>query len=208
MGSLFSLMVLALALFAVSPAIRAQSDAIKSHSIKSIALLPLVGDSTPDSIRQEINKADVTALRGAYPDLSVIGSDESITRLDAEHRLDDLASFLNLYTKTGAINKDALGRLLSALKVEAILVVHVQEYEAQSGSWMRGRNGHNSVRAQYVLLSQDETLWKHLVVYVHTPQWTAKADPDNDVAPRIAKRAIFALSRNIQNTDPKKDIHP
>jgi hypothetical protein len=208
MTRLFCFVVFAVGLLAAGPSIRAQTDVIRSHSIKSVALMPLVGDSTPDSIRQEINKADVAVLREAYPDLTVIGSDESLSRLDAEHRLDDLTSFLNLYTKTGAVNKDALGRLMSALKVEAILLVHVQEYEAQSGSWMRARNGHNSVRAQYTLFSGTETLWKHLVVYVHTPQWTAKADPDNDVAPRISKRAAFALSRNIQNTDPKKDIHP
>lgn len=203
--------VLALMVFVstVTPVLaQQQSDVIKSHNIRSIALLPLVGDSTPDSIRQEINKADVAALKEAYPNLTIIGSDESLSRLDAEHRLDDLTSFLNLYTKTGAVIKDALGRLLNALKVETILVVHVQEYEAQSGSWLRARNGHNSVRAQYVLFSGPDIIWRHLVAYVHTPQWTAKADPDRDIAPRIARRAVFALSRNIQNTDPKKDVHP
>lgn len=205
-----TLLLAGLLVASTTSAIRAQqqSDVIKSHNIKSVALLPLVGDSTPDSIRQEINKADVAALKEAYPDLTIIGSDDSLSRLDAEHRVDDLTSFLNLYTKTGAVNRDALGRLLNALKVETILLVHVQEYEAQSGSWLRARNGHNSIRAQYVLFSGPDIIWRHLVAYVHTPQWTAKADPDHDVAPRIARRAVFALSRNIQNTDPKKDVHP
>jgi hypothetical protein len=184
------------------------SDVINTNKIASLALLPVVGDSTPDSVRHEINAADLKALSEAYPHVAITGSDESLSRLSAEHRLDDLASFLNLYTKTGAVNEDAMRRIVSALKVQAVLLVQLQEYEAQSGSWMRGRNGHNSVRAQYALLTEKGIIWHHLVSYVHTPQWTAKADPDKDVAPRIARRALYAIARNIQNTDPKKDFHP
>jgi hypothetical protein len=201
-------LILVILLFGVAVAARGQSP-LEKHDIHSLALLPAIGDAVPETVRDLLTGELKSQLEKQFPKLKIKTTADSLSALSQAGELNDFGNLVNLYTKTGVIDSGAAGRIAKAMDVESILLINFQEYEAQNGSWLRARNGHNSVRAQcHLLNSHGETIWHHLVAYVHTPQWTAKADPAKDVTERVAKRVVYALSRGIENTDPKKDIKP
>jgi hypothetical protein len=203
----FAALLLIASLISVSLAQSKADNFLTQHHIESIAILPPVGESVPASVRASAGTSLISEYKKTIPSLKVFTPDDSTAILEKADRLDDFTSFLNLFTKTGTINRQPLARIGEALGADAILLIDVQYYEAQNGSWMRGRNGHNSARIQYTLFTADgEKVWQHLVVYTHTPTFTAKADKAETVVERLSRRAVSALLRGIQNDDPKKDV--
>lgn len=206
-----SVYVLALLLLFSALSISAQNqsparDFLASHNVTSIAILPPVGESIPAEVRNLAASTFIEELKGIRPQVNVITSSETTTHLEKASRLDDYTNFLTLFLKTGTINHPLLSRIGEASGASSILLIDIQQYEAQNGSWLRMRNGHNAVRAQYTLFSANgEQLWQHLVLYVHTPQGTAKADKADKVMERVSKRAAKALLSGEQNSDSRKD---
>ena len=204
------LILISLLLIALPTIVQAQKQTdnfLEQHKIKSIAILPPVGESVPSSVRVSAGALFVSEAQRQLKELKITLPEETTTALEKTNRLDDFTSFLNLFIKTGTVNKSPLARIGESLATDAILLIDVQDFEAQNGSWMRARNGHNSARVQYTLFSPaGEQLWQHLVVYTHTPQFTAKADKAEKVMQDVSRRAVSALMRGIQNSDPKKDV--
>ena len=203
-------LILVILLFGVAVAARGQSP-IEKHDIHSLALLPVIGDVVPETIRDLLTGELKSQLEKGFPKLKIKTTADSLSALSQAGELNDFGNLVNLYTKTGVIDSGAAGRVAKAMSVESVLLINVQEYLAQKGKWSRGKSSYNSVRAQcYLLNSLGQPIWHHLVAYVHDPHpWlTAKADPAHEVMEKVATRVVYALSRGIENTDPKKDIKP
>lgn len=186
-------------------------SALEKHDIHSLALLPIIGEAVPETVRDLLAGELATQLEKQFSNVKVKTVADSVSALRQAGQLNDLGDLANLDTKVGIIDADAAGRIAKALGVESVLLINVQEYLAQKGKWSRGKSSYNSVRAQcHLLNSLGQPIWHHLVAYVHDPHpWvTAKADPADEVMEKVAKRVVYALSKNIENSDPKRDIKP
>jgi hypothetical protein len=203
-------LILVILLLGVAVAARGQSP-LEKHDIHSLALLPVIGDAVPETVRDLLTDELKSQLERQFPKLKIETAADSLSALTQAGELNDFGNLVNLYTKTGVFDSGAAGRIAKALGVESVLLINVQEYLAQQGKWSRGKSSYNSVRAQcYLLNSLGQPIWHHLVAYVHDPHpWlNAKADPAHEVMEKVAARVVYALSRGIENTDPKKDIKP
>lgn len=182
---------------------------LTQRGITSIAVLPPTGESVPSNVREIAAATFVSGIEKQMPEIKILDALATFSLLEKASQLDNYVSFLNLFVKTGTINRAALTRMGEAINSSGILLIDVQRLEAQNGSWLRGRNGHNDARVQYTLFSPSgEKIWQHLVVYVHTPTGTAKADKAEKVMQSVNKRALSALIKGTQNTDPRKDVEP
>lgn len=179
----------------------------EQKGVRSISLLPPTGESVPSPVRDTVAASFLEALTKELPAVRFVSSSDSVSALSTGGGLDDFNNFLTLYAKTGVVNQEALARVGGRLKTDGILLIDVQAYESQNGSWSRMRNPHNSARIQCTLFSSSgERLWQHLVNYTHTPTWTSKADTVQKISERLARRAASALAKGEQNADPKKDV--
>ena len=199
------LLLIIILLISISTALG--QDFLVEKNVKAITLLPPVGESVPSSVRNSSGVAFSESLKKTYPSIVLSEPTVAMERLENANAVADFSKFLNLFVKTGMIDKAALRTIASACNAETFMLIDVQDFEAQNGSWVRGRSVHNSARVQYTLFSKDGIqIWQHLVVYVHTPQWTAKADKHEKVMADVSNRAVSALRRGVQNGDPKKDV--
>jgi hypothetical protein len=184
---------------------------LEKHDIHSLAILPMIGDVLPDTARELLADDLATQLQKQFSKVKIKTVGDTVSALKEAGRLNDLANLANLYTKVGVADSDTAGRIVKSLNVEGVLLINVQEYLAQKGKWSRGKSSYNSFRAQcYVLDSLGQPIWHHLVAYVHDPHpWlNGKADPASEVMEKAAERIVYALSKGIENSDPKKDIRP
>jgi len=186
-------------------------SAFEKHNLHSVAVLPMFGDVLAETGRDLLAGDVATQLQKEFPKIKLKNVADSIAALTQAGELNDFGNFASLYAKTGVVDSDAASRIAKVLAVESVLFVNVQEYLTQKGKWSRGKSSYNSVRAQcYLLNSAGQPIWRHLVAYVHDPHpWlSAKPDPIPEVMQKVAERIVYALSRNIENSDPKKDIKP
>ena len=186
-------------------------SAFERHDIHSAALLPIIGDAVPETVRDLLAAQLAAQLGDQFSKVKLKNVADSLSGLRQAGELNDLGNLANLYTKVGIIDSEVAGRIAKTLDVDSILLINVQEYLAQKGKWSRGKSSYNSLRAQcYLLNSLGQPIWHHLVAYVHDPHpWlSAKPDSPPEVMEKVAGRVTYALSRNIENSDPKKDIKP
>jgi hypothetical protein len=191
------LLILALAMSASA------QDFLKTKGVSSVAILPVVGESVPQAVRDAAGKKAAAVLLKHVPDLRVTDAADSAAVLEHEARLEDLASFLNLFVKTGTVNTAALSRCGMALE-KHLLLVEVQEYTERGGSWLRSRSGQNTARIQYTLFTKDgEQVWQTLES-LHRSQLTTTVAPMEEIIERVSERAISALVKGEEHKDVKQ----
>ena len=178
-------------------------DFLAEKKVTSIAILPVVGESVPSEVRETAGKQLWSALNKQTPNIKVTPSDDAATVLDKALRLEDFTSFLNLFTKTGTVNKTSLARCGESLKSH-LLLIEVQEYTERGGSWLRGRSGQNTARIQYTLFTQDgEQIWQTLES-LHRSQLTTTVAPMPEIIGRVSERAVENLIKGKENRDVKQ----
>ena len=191
------ILILALAISAFA------QDFLTDRKIAKIAILPVVGESVPSNVRDTAADQLMAAINKQNLKVEISTPADSVGILDKASRLEDFTSFLNLFTKTGTINKAALERCGESLKGH-LLLIEVQEYTERGGSWLRGRSGQNTARIQYTLFTQDgEQIWQTLES-LHRSQLTTTVAPMPEIIGRVSERAVENLIKGKENRDVKQ----
>jgi hypothetical protein len=189
--------------FAQQPPIE---DFLAHQGISSIAVLPPVGESVPIAARQL--SADLFATKLKLHDSSVrlLAANETLSRLQQKGGNNDFAVFVTVFFQTSIANADSLKKIGQATGTDALLLIHVLNYDEEKGSWWYGKGGKNVCRVQYSLFrsSNGENIWETLEYRQHDSKVSTNPYPMERVIGDVSDKAVASLVVGRQNVDVRQ----
>src|SRR5207237_3224433 len=98
-------------------------SALEKHDVHSLALLPVIGEVVPETVRDLLAGELSTQLEKQFSKVRIKNVADSVSALKQAGQLNDLGNLANLYTKVGVIDSDAAGRIARTLGVESVLMI-------------------------------------------------------------------------------------
>ena len=83
-------------------------DFLDRQNVYSIAVLPPVGDSVPDSVRKAAGDLFILKLTLRRSSVRVVRPEALVEQLNKAGKLSEFASFVNLLSQTGVVNRESL----------------------------------------------------------------------------------------------------
>jgi hypothetical protein len=181
-------------------------DFLSQKGISSIAVLPPLGESVPSSARQLAADLFVTKLKARAAGVRLLGADETLSRLQQKEETKDFGILVTTLTQTGIADAVSLKRIGEVAGTDAILLIHVLNYDEEKGSWWYGKGGKNVCRIQYTLFrsSNAERLWETLEFRQHDSKLSTNPYPMERVIGDVSDKAIASLLSGKQNIDVRK----
>src|SRR5436309_1852345 len=96
-------------------------SALEKQNVHSLALLPVIGEAVPETVRDLLAGELATQLEKQFSKVKVKNVADSVSALRQAGQLNDLGNLANLSTKVGLIDSDAAGRIAKTLVVESVL---------------------------------------------------------------------------------------
>lgn len=179
------------------------------EKINSIAILPPIGPSAPDSARQASVDVLATKLGLAAAGLRVVHPDVFLKELQRMGGLTDYTNLVTLFSQSGLADPESIKRLAKITEADALLLVNVLDYDEQKGSWWYGKGGKNVCRIQYTLFraTTGDRLWQTLEFRQHDSKVSTNPYPMEHVIGDVTDKAISALLTGRQDVDVRqKDV--
>jgi hypothetical protein len=183
-----------------------KEDFLARQEISSIAVLPAVGDSVPSAARQLSADLFLAKLKLHTSFVRILTADETLSRLQQKDQTNDFAVFVTAFSQTGIASADLLKKIGQATGTDALLLIHVLNYDEEKGSWWYGKGGKNVCRIQYTLFrsSNGEKVWETLEFRQHDSKVSTNPYPMERVIGDVSDRAVASLVSGRQNVDVRQ----
>ena len=180
-------------------------DFLSQKGISSIAVLPPLGESVPNSARQLSADLFVTKLR-SRSGVHLMAADESLSRLQQKEVTNDFAVLVTTLSQTGIVNGDLLKKIGQSMGTDALLLIHLVNYDEEKGSWWYGKGGKNICRIEYTLYRSSDAgkIWETLEFRQHDSKVSTNPYPMERVIGDVSDRAVASLLMGRQNTDVRQ----
>jgi len=175
------------------------------QGIFSLAILPPIGQSIPNATREVA--VDLFSMKlKLKTSMRIVRPDNLVARLEQSGLMGEFSGFITLLSQTGMINKEALKRMGETVDADALLLIHVLDYEEEKGSWWYGRGGKNLCRIQYSLFraSDGEKVWESLEFRQHDSKLSTNPYPMERVIGDVSEKAVTSLLTGRQNADVRR----
>ena len=115
-------------------------------------------------------------------------------------------SLLQRFLRLGFASADLLKKIGQATGTDALLLIHVLNYDEEKGSWWYGKGGKNVCRIQYTLFrsSNGEKVWETLEFRQHDSKVSTNPYPMERVIGDVSDRAVASLVSGRQNVDVRQ----
>ncbi len=181
-------------------------DFLDHQNVSSIAVLPPVGASIPDSVRKAAGDLFILKLTLRRSSVRVVRPETLVEQLNKAGKLSEFASFVNLLSQTGVVNRGSLTAIGNTAETDALLLINVLNYEEEKGSWWYGKGGKNFCRIQYSLfrVSDGERIWQSLEFRQHDSKLSTRPYPMERVVGDVSKKAVTSLLTGRENVDVRR----
>lgn len=178
-------------------------DFLSREKISSIAILPPIGQSAPDSARQAAVDMLATKLGFTAAGVRIARPDVFLKELQAKGGLTDYTNLVTLFSQSGLADPESVKRLAKMSQADALLLVNVLDYDEEKGSWWYGKGGKNVCRIQYTLFgaATGEKLWQTLEFRQHDSKVSTNPYPMEHVIGDVTDKAVSALLLGRQDID-------
>lgn len=181
-------------------------DFLTRQGIRSIAVLPALGDSVPSAARQLSADLFDSKLKLRNSALRILTPDEVTNRLQQQGATGDFSAMVTLLSQTGMVNTEAMKKIGQVAGADGLTVIDVLNYDEEKGSWWYGKGGKNVCRIQYSLFraSDGQKIWETLEFRQHDSKVSTNPYPMERVIGDVTDKAVTALLADVQHVDVRK----